>query len=245
MLTLGVLSIGGIEPSLTIDGANSITVDGGGANQIFDVSTLVYLNDLTITNGFAPNGGAASVIGALRVTNCSFIGNHASSLGGTIYATGEAKLQFTDCIFNSNVASQSGGAIYNGAPQGQLIVTTSTFSSNKASAVSGGAIYNDGSATTINDSTFRTNTANTRGGAIYNTRSLVVTASTFSNNGTAGSTDGGAIGNGPGASTAVVNSTFAGNLGFSGGGTFNSGGVTEIHFCTFSGNFANFGGSHL
>jgi len=40
-LTRGVLSIGGAEPSLTIEGGNTITLDGAGSNQIFDVNTLV------------------------------------------------------------------------------------------------------------------------------------------------------------------------------------------------------------
>ena len=142
-----------VEPSLTINGGNSITVDGGGANQIFDVNTLVYLNDLTISNGFATSGGAASVAGALRVTNCSFVGNKTSGVGGAIYATGGAKLQFANCVFDSNVAAEGGGAICNGAPQGELIVTTSAFSSNMATLLGGGAIYNDGSTAEIDSST--------------------------------------------------------------------------------------------
>jgi CSLREA domain-containing protein len=241
-LSMGVISLGGSEASVTIEGGNTITLDGGGNNQIFDVNTLVYLYDMTISNGSATDGGAISVAGALRVTNCSFVGNEAN-YGGAIYASGGASLQFTNSIFDGNTAAVSGGAIYNEAGLGQLIVTTTTFHSNQAAGGNGGAIDNVGSTTQIDRSTFDDNTALGFGGAINNTHNLTVTSSTFSQNGTAATTDGGAISNGSGGGFNITNSTFAGNMGGKGGGTYNQNGLIQLHFCTFSGNSANHGGA--
>lgn len=238
-LSMGVISLGG---SLTIEGGNAITLDGGGSNQIFDVHTLIYLNDLTISNGHGANGGAITVVGALHVINCSFVGNSASSKGGAIYASGGAELEITNSIFDGNAATLQGGAIYAGAASGQLIVTTSTFKDNEVNG-SGGAISNDGSTTQIDRSTFEGNSASAYGGAIVNNHSLTVTSSTFSANGEAGGNNGGAIANLTGGGSTIRNSTFAGNLGSNGGGTYNSNGLVQLQFCTFSGNSATHGGA--
>ena len=77
-LSKGVISLGGAEASVSIEGSDKVALDGGGTSQIFDVNTLVYLNDLTITNGFGGNGGAIVVVGALRATHCSFVASCAS-----------------------------------------------------------------------------------------------------------------------------------------------------------------------
>ncbi len=89
-LTSGPLSLGGQEPSLIIDGSNTITLDGGGATRIFIVNTVVVLRHLTITNGFTgDSGGAAYVSAELSATDCFFVGNKASVLGGAIDASGQ------------------------------------------------------------------------------------------------------------------------------------------------------------
>ena len=84
-----------------------------------------------------------------------------------------------------NPGADVGGAIYN---NGNLIVTNSTFSDNKASEA--GAIENE-SILTIANSTFSGNTATVgNGGAVYNYfASLTITNSTFSGNAAAQGSD--------------------------------------------------------
>jgi predicted outer membrane repeat protein len=136
-------------------GANLLTISGGNAYQIFNISSssaIVNISGLTFANGSAPNGGAIGNSGTLTVTNSTFSGN--SAQGGTAF----------------------GGAIFS---QGLLTVTNSTFSGN--SAGQGGAILNT-NMTTVTNSTFSGNSAGNSGGAILANGPLTVTDSTFSGN---------------------------------------------------------------
>jgi CSLREA domain-containing protein len=237
-LALGPLTITGTL--LVIDGGETITLDGLFSNQIFVVESVLEANGLTLQNASGTNGGAASVSGTLLVTNCVFQFNKATGQGGAIYGTNSnVHLQAKGSTFNTNSANGGGGAIYN---PGALNVSGSTFTGNSNGiAGNGGAIDNiDPGALGIDTSYFLNNTAHNGGGAIYNssvTNAVNVFTSTFSNNSALG--DGGAIGNsGTGGTTGITNSTFVGNSALEGGATFNSGGIVEVHFCTFSGNSA-------
>ncbi len=63
-----------------------------------------------------------------------------------------ASVQLTNSIFVKNVAD-NGGAVFNAGEAGQLLVSTTTFDSNRA-LESGGAIYS-GSNVLIDHSTFQ------------------------------------------------------------------------------------------
>ena len=79
--------------NLTIDGTNngdSISINGGGSRQIFSFGSPVYfltLNDLTLQNGSASQGGAINfteMIGATTLTyggDMQFINNTATGSG--------------------------------------------------------------------------------------------------------------------------------------------------------------------
>ena len=66
-----------INTNLTIDASalpDGIQINGNYAVQILTVAsnTLVYLNSLSITNGYGASGGGIENNGTLTLTNCTF-----------------------------------------------------------------------------------------------------------------------------------------------------------------------------
>jgi hypothetical protein len=115
----------------TVDGGGVITVSGGNSVGVFSVNTGVKftVQNITIANGSANDGGGIDNNGTLTVSNSTFSGNSARFGGG---------------IYNSTDLN-AGGIV------GTLTVTNSTFSSNSADDVpvcclsnGGGAIANLG-----------------------------------------------------------------------------------------------------
>jgi len=203
-----------------------------------------YVFNTTDLNGY---GAGVYSKGPLTIDRCTFSSNHAGfglttafGMGGAIYAG--STLFVVSSTFSSNRANSSGGAIY---AQGLTVVTSSTFSSNTAehdTTGSGGAIYSE-SVLVISDSTFSLNHAGS-GGAIFTNNSagtLNIVGSTFSGN-SADST-GGAIRHGGGA-TSFTNCTFSGNTATNRGGAIIEafGNYDYVTNSTFSGNGAADGG---
>jgi predicted outer membrane repeat protein len=191
-----------IDKNLIIDGAGQrITLSGTNTNRLFHVlsNSNVELRNLTITQGFAADGGG----GILNYGNLTLI----------------------NCIFSNNVASQSegkGGAIYTGVLGSSLAVVNSFFSNNQAP--DGGAIYShEQYPMTISGTTFSGNTA-LNGGAILTASTLTMSNSTFINN---TATLGGAIYQLTG-SASIISSTFKTNSGSSPGGNLAIYGVLSL-----------------
>ena len=153
-----------------LSGKGTLTINGNGARiersstagtedfRFFEVLTggSLVLNNLTLANGRAGNGGA--------------IFND----GGTVVLRNVT-------IVDS--AAESGGAIANAAPSsvgGYLTLINSTLSGNSA-AESGGALYSDATVRMINTS-ISGNQAHEDGGGIYNTGTLTVIQSTLTAN---------------------------------------------------------------
>ena len=94
----------------------------------------------------------------------------------------DATLDIDETTFTGNIASGKGGAIYNSfynstETPGYASIEESTFTGN--SAAIGGAIYNDQNGKiSIEEGAFSNNTAATAGGAIYNLGTLTVTDNT-------------------------------------------------------------------
>jgi hypothetical protein len=87
-LGMGVLAV---TQTLTINGAGAAntTVSGNDASQIFfpGISTILSLNDLTLTDGLAPSsGGAIQSNGELRLDGVVISGSSAPSAGGAIFS---------------------------------------------------------------------------------------------------------------------------------------------------------------
>jgi hypothetical protein len=226
-LTSGELDI---TTSLQINGlgASRLSVSGGGASRVFDISqnATVAIASLTITDGKTVGdygGGILVEAGSvLNLNQVAMTNNQAMAdstgvvggCGGGIENGGT--LYVNNSTFTGNVASlgststgSQGGGINSFGPS--VTVTNSIFTGNQADGLStgqafgtGGAINTDGSAATISNSTFIANLALGR------------------------TVNGGAIciaGQQPGAgdlymgNTTITNSTFTGNQAIAANGT--------------------------
>ena len=169
-----------INTNLTIDASalpGGVQINGNHAVQIFNVATnmTVFLNSLTITNGYSTNsGGGIYNDGALTLTNCTLSGNSAPSGsgyggGGGIYNNGNGLLTLNQCTLSGNSATDggSGGGIFNN--DGVLTLNQCTLSGNSAPSVVGGGILNYEGPVTFNQCTLLGNSAtdDVGGGGIY------------------------------------------------------------------------------
>ena len=232
-------------PPITVDGGTPglITLSASGG-RILDLQSIedITLKNLTFINGRGSNcssqncgGGAIRNSGRLSIVNCVFSGNSVTSSllyqtdGGAILNFGD--LSVTNSSFSGNSASKgSGGAIYSRlnspANLGSLNVSGSSFSGNVSTLGGpgggdgggfGGAIASNGTMTVVGSS-FSGNSADHSGGGIYTYANIW------------------------GATTAVTNTTFSGNLAKDGhgGGLYSSVTVT-VAGSTFTGNSATLG----
>ena len=173
-----------IDKDLTINGAGAahLTVSGGGATQIFQVTSPVSftLQNLTIANGAAASGAALADTGGatIAISGCTFNGNSATSAGGAIYATGT--MTIADSLLSGNSAV-SGGAIYGNSAA--TVISNTTVANN--SATNGGGIYLSGGATTLTNATIAGNIATISGGGIRITAGAISLKNTILANNTA------------------------------------------------------------
>jgi predicted outer membrane repeat protein len=145
---------------------------GGGA--IVNHGSLIVIESTFAGNsarfGGAIQNGSGLGFGELRVTNSSFIANHAEDSGGAIVnMSGGPYVPSTDtidnCTFNDNTAAGSGGAIYT-LDNNPLIITNSTFAGN--TAYQGAAIFDKGNLTIINSTFTENHNLNSTGSVIFN-----------------------------------------------------------------------------
>ena len=157
----------------------------------YHVLTASAVGPTTVLDGFTITAGQADGMGGadrgagllaeeadLSVANCTFLGNHASYLGGGFQNKDGGSPTLSRCIFLGNSSDSRGGGWAN-----------SLFSGN--SAANGGALANNGTLT-LADCSFGGNSAVTFGGGIYNfktTSSLTVTNSILWGNSDNGGTD--------------------------------------------------------
>ncbi|QDU11903.1 choice-of-anchor Q domain-containing protein [Gimesia aquarii] len=245
-----------ISDDLTIIGlgADQLTIDGNQNSRIFYVddnnwnATInVEINGLTLTNGYAANGGAIHNKEILTISNSMISENEAINNGGGIHHI-KGTLTVTNTTFTKNL-SIDGGGIYNNL--GTVTVTNSTFLENTATTTQGqgGGIFSSNGSLDVIDSTFLRNSAPVWGGGIFTRLSpLMVMRSTFSEN--SGSNGGGAIYHSQ-KSMIVKQSSFSNNLATkpatnSDGGAianyFSQEETVEITNCSFLGNSAGYRG---
>jgi predicted outer membrane repeat protein len=238
-----------------IDGTGaSMKISGNNSSRVFqlDAGVTAEFNDVTITDGYAINGGGIENQGVLGLTNCTISGCFGSgdlssgpSLGGGIENLGT--LTVASSTFDGNSASRIasgsgrgiGSGIYNG---GRATITGTTFENNGNSSVYGAAIANGQFGSLIVEvSTFSANTASF-GGGVFNEGSATITESTFASNVAA---NGGAIDGAASSGLTVKDCTFSGNIAHNSGGAiyfeFYSGSA-QIISSTLSGNSAQIGG---
>jgi CSLREA domain-containing protein len=171
-----ILESGG---ALVIDGANRITISGGGSEQLFVIyaGSDFELLRLTLVDGYSESaGGGIYNDGLLTISRSTIAGNRAG-FGAGIANWGT--LILTNSTLTGNITEGGvGGGISNYA---MLTVINSTISGNHAET--GGGIYNSGQMT-ISNTTLANNTASQSGGGIYqHYGSMEVTYSTLTGNG--------------------------------------------------------------
>ncbi|MHC4574600.1 MAG: outer membrane protein assembly factor BamB family protein [Planctomycetota bacterium] len=178
------------------------------------------LEGLTITNGYAEQGGAIYCYSSdPTIANCSFTANTAIS-GGGLYCRGSSPV-VTNCTFSQNLADGSGGGLYceeNRYLGPGMLIANCTFNQNLADMGGGlycGDKYPAGSSPTITNCTFADNSAD-NGGGVY------------------------CGGEHTGSNPTITNCTFNENAAYhSGGGMYCSAPSSPtIRYCTFTGNSA-------
>jgi hypothetical protein len=131
-----------INTNLTIDASalsGGLQINGNGSVQIFNAAsnTFVFLNSLTIANGYSTNsGGGIYNGGTLTLNNCTLSGNSVAIFGGGIDNVGA--LTLNQSTLSGNSAADTGGGIFNA---GALTLNQCTLSGNSAEFDGGGGIW--------------------------------------------------------------------------------------------------------
>ncbi len=220
-----------ISQTLTIEGHNSsITRSYANDTPGFSIFSVESGGDLTLDNVNVSNGGGdddggaiSNVDGTVTINGGTFSDNKAEDYGGAIYNDdGTGTVTIYGAIFRDNDASEDGGAIYN-VDGSTVTIHGGRFSDNDATD-NGGAIYSAGDGATIDDSSFRQNSAD-QGGAIYNDDTMTVNGSTFRQND--GSAYGGGIYNADGLT--LNGGSFGQNESEYGGAIYNDHTMTVTH----------------
>lgn len=206
--------------STTISGAGAdITVID--ADQLGDIAIdsrhSATLQNLTIRNGYANDGGGIDNSGTLTVIGCVIEANQAVGEGGGISSIGT--LNVLKSTIRSNQAFYGGGMALNGASR----VSESVVHDNRALDYGGGIVsrgsFDASRHLYVINSTISNNTANSDGGGIFGDYAI---STTFLYNTTIVGNDAdhdhdelGGIGGGilaqPGSRFALVNTLVAGN----------------------------------
>ena len=142
-LTLGQLALTN-PATITINGPGAalLTVSGGGASRVFDVSGSAALLGLTISGGSADQGGGLRDDGGtLSLTGCVVSGNHAVNLGGGLDIEQNGTTTLTNCTISGNSAGISGGGLTN---SGNTSLTDCTVNNNSATSSAGGSMNGGG-----------------------------------------------------------------------------------------------------
>ena len=142
-----------ITNSLTLKGAGAgeTIIDGGGIGTVITTGKScvdnryknIYLEGLTIRNGYAPSGGGIANVGCnLVITDVLLTGNTATAHGGAICSTGTVTMNSGSIIGNK---ANLGGGIAN---YGTLNMKGGSITGNTATSY-GGGIYSSNSRVTL------------------------------------------------------------------------------------------------
>src|SRR5216684_5029599 len=258
------MSIGPTNPKITIDGGDTITLDGTGITSgmlsIFGSATAlpdVTFKHITFANGNINTGlvagGAIQNFGKLTLDTVTFTKNQALGSGGAIFqepCTGclDPSLIATHSLFQNN-SGGSGAAI--SMEGGFASVADSTFSGNTAPVAGAIEIFSNSTfkvIMTIDRSTFTGNASTFGGGAIAvenlnSGSSVTITNDTFTGNTASGAGGQGSALNLSAAPVTVTNCTIAGNTAAPSGGAVAFGGRTPVTAVTNTIIASNSGGN--
>ena len=137
-----VSSMALLNGELTIKGpgADQLLFDGGGTSRLLEVlnPALLTLSGVTLTNGFATEGGGIFCTGGLdlidsAVTSCTT----SSGNGGGIFIQGTVNAtRILNCLIADNIAGGTGGGI--AIETGTVSIVNSTISGNQSVGDGGG-----------------------------------------------------------------------------------------------------------
>ena len=143
-------------------GADLLSISGGGATKVFDISGSADLSGLTITGGYGVLGGGLSSAGATALSNCTISGNSAVYSGGGLL-NADGTITLTSCTITGNHAARSGGGVYNGF-SGTMALINCTISANGAGSRGGGLGDISSYSLTLTNCTVTGNAASDGGG---------------------------------------------------------------------------------
>ncbi|MFM7059414.1 MAG: hypothetical protein ACKO2P_21080 [Planctomycetota bacterium] len=163
-----------VTGELTIrgQGADVTFIDGGFLDRVFHVhpGARLTLQNMTIRNGRAFEGGGIYNAGTLTLLNVNVICSIAGSQGGGIYNTGTITGNVVSV--SQNIAGSRGGAINN---LGSITLTSTTLSTNYAGS-RGGGLFNEPTGTVLlQNVSVINNESGSRGGGINSETNAAVT----------------------------------------------------------------------
>jgi parallel beta-helix repeat protein len=150
-----------------VDFLNNEAENGGG---IYNEGSSPNISDCTFMGNLASSNGGGIYIedSSPNISDCTFMGNLASSNGGGLYSnTVNSSPKVYDCLFTENVALENGGAMF--FVRAIVIISFCRISNNNFEgnkAFKGGAIYNQKNMAQIYNCSFSQNEAFI-GGALY------------------------------------------------------------------------------
>ncbi len=144
----------------------------GGALDIGNNASPVFVNCLFTSNFSTSNGGAVSTSGAFPTcVNCSFLDNSADLSGGAV-AVGGGEMFLIDCNFSNNASSIFGGGVYISSGMTTLLrcVLSNNYMLNNLNVVydGGGGLYNHSGVVLVYDSTISNNVTGDDGAGLMN-----------------------------------------------------------------------------
>ena len=148
---------------------NSVT-NGAGGGAAGDKNHYLHFSGCAFTNNYASGNGGAVCARIVGITNCTFVGNSASSAGAFVPNSYQDPMEIADCKFLDNVArSGVGGAIQTYGSDG-MAIRRCLFERNRAghntyvtTYTGSGAIHCSAMPEIIEDCVFRWNAATNLG----------------------------------------------------------------------------------
>lgn len=190
---------------------------------ISNTTSIIDANSLwTLFNADSTDGNARELeIGSVRIQNAVINITSGRLNGSALYLNGDKSTVRTNTTAFDNNSALSGGAVYNNG--GNLTLSSSILTNNSAT-IDGGAVYFNGGVNKIENSELANNNARSDGGALYNKSSDAnILSSTFSSN---SSQHGGAVYNEN--VLTVTDSRFDGNTASNSGGAIYNEGTLNI-----------------
>lgn len=222
----GIGNIGGaLHIAHSVVSRNTAANIGGG---IFSIGALTVDKSRFDANT-ALTGGALTASVHLTITRSELVGHQAAE-GGAVFIFGGTTGTIADTRFEKNTTTGLGGSAVAGAPL-QLTVSRVAIVNNTATGGGQGAVFLQGGAALIEDSTIQNNTG-VNGGGLYNLGTLTLLRTKFTGN-QATAAGGGIYNSATGALALLRTKVVENAAGADGGGIFNEvGGTVDLSTAT-------------